>query len=318
MEYSIVERKPGAWFVDLKVGGEREYTGAYIVATGNEVAFVEVGPSTTADSMLKALDEIGYRPENVKYLLPTHVHLDHAGAAGALVKHLPNAYVISHKRGVPHMVDPESALWRAANKVLGFVAEIYGKPEPVPPEKIIPVEDEIGIYVGKLHLRIISTPGHASHHLSVFLLQHSIVFTGDAAGIYVPSLDVVLPATPPPFRLGQALRSIEAMISLGPKLVAYTHFDLSADGKRNLKKHYYQLIHWYETAKKAVTNGMNDPDDLFDLIAERDDDLKKFLLNSHNLDGLRRGVETSLRGFIQMVEEERAEGQALEKQVESS
>jgi glyoxylase-like metal-dependent hydrolase (beta-lactamase superfamily II) len=304
MEYSIIERKPGVWFVDLKVGGEREYTGAYIVASGKEVAFVEVGPSSTADNMLHALYEIGYRPENVKYLLPTHVHLDHAGAAGALVKHLPNAYVISHKKGVPHMMDPESTLWSAANKVLGFVAEMYGKPEPIPPEKIIPVEEETGIDVGKLHLKIISTPGHASHHLSVFHLQDSVVFTGDAAGIYVPSLDVVLPATPPPFRLAQALKSIEAMISLGPKLVAYTHFDLSADGERNLNKHYYQLIHWYETTKKAVANRMNDPDDLFDLIAERDDDLKKFLLNSHNLVGLRRGVETSLRGFIQIVEDE--------------
>jgi glyoxylase-like metal-dependent hydrolase (beta-lactamase superfamily II) len=304
MEYSIVERKPGVWFVDLKVGGEREYTGAYIVASGNEVAFMEVGPSSTSDNMLHALDEIGYRPENVRYLLPTHVHLDHAGAAGALIGHLPNAYVISHKRGVPHLVDPESTLWRMANQVLGFVAEIYGKPEPIPPEKIIPVEDEIGLDVGKFHLKIIPTPGHASHHLCIFLLTDSIVFTGDAAGIYVPSLDVVLPATPPPFRLGQALKSVETMISLGPKQVAYTHFDLFADGEENLKKHYRQLTHWYETTKKAMARGINDYHSLFDLIAVQDNDLKKFLLNSHNLDGLRRGVETSLKGFMQIVEEE--------------
>jgi glyoxylase-like metal-dependent hydrolase (beta-lactamase superfamily II) len=305
MKYSLKEEMPGLWFVDLKVDGEEEYIGAYIVASGKEVALVEVGPSSTAGNLLSALDEIGFHPENIKYLLLTHVHLDHGGAAGKLIRYFPNAYVVAHKRGIPHLVDPEALLWKASKVVLGFVAEIYGKPEPVPREKIIPVEGKTSFTLQRLVFEIIPTPGHASHHVSIFLRPGEILFTGDSAGVYVPSLDVLLPNTPPPFRFSLALESLETMISLEPRLNAYTHFDISPHAKQHLKKHYGQLLGWYENIKEIVAKGVQKEEEILDLISEQDGDLKYFLPNSGRLNGLRRGIKASLRGFLQLVFEEK-------------
>jgi glyoxylase-like metal-dependent hydrolase (beta-lactamase superfamily II) len=305
MKYSVNEERPGVWFVDLKVGGEEEYTGAYIVASGKEVALVDVGPASTAENLLDALSEIGFSPESVKYLLLTHVHLDHGGAAGNLIGHFPNAHVVAHQRGIQHLIDPEHMLWKAANEVLGFVATIYGKPEPVRKERIISVEERMSLALGKLNFEIIPTPGHASHHVCVFLYPANIVFTGDAAGIYIPSREVVLPATPPPFKLAPALKSIETLISLKPNLAAYTHFNISDHAKEKLKKHCDQLVIWYECAKEIIARGIEREEEMFDLISRRDSDLKKFLHISGKLSGLRRGVRTSLSGFLQIAHEGR-------------
>jgi glyoxylase-like metal-dependent hydrolase (beta-lactamase superfamily II) len=304
MKYSIKEEMPGLWFVDLKVDGEEEYIGAYVVASGREVALVESGPASTAVSLLEALDEIGFHPEDLKYILLTHVHLDHGGASGALVEHFPNAYVVAHQRGIPHLVDPELALWKSSNEVLGFVAQIYGKPKPVPKEKTIAVDNKKHLGLGNLTFEIVPTPGHASHHVCVFLYPGDVIFTGDAVGAYVPSLDVSLPQTPPPFRLQTALESIQTLISLKPKLNAYTHFGVSANATANLKKHYNQLVNWYEVANEALAKGIKEEKDILDLISHRDSDLKKFLINSERLKGLKRGVEVSLKGFMHLVEEE--------------
>lgn len=305
MKYSLKEEMPGLWFVDLKVGGEEEYIGAYIVASGKEVALVESGPARTAENLLDALGEIGFRPESVRYILLTHVHLDHGGASGALIEHFPNAYVVAHQRGIPHLVDPELALWKSSNEVLGFVAQIYGKPKPVSKEKTIAVENKMHLVLGKLAFEIVSTPGHASHHVCVFLYQGDVVFTGDAVGAYVPSLDVSLPQTPPPFRLNTALESIETLISLKPKLSAYTHFGVSPHGTAHLKNHYNQLVNWYEGTDEALSKGIKKEEDILDLISNRDSDLKKFLIDSERLNGLKRGVEVSLKGFLHLVKEEK-------------
>jgi glyoxylase-like metal-dependent hydrolase (beta-lactamase superfamily II) len=305
MKYSIKEEMPGLWFVDLKVDGEDEYIGAYVVASGKKVALVESGPASTAESLLEALDEIGFRSEDVKYILLTHVHLDHGGASGALVERFPKAYVVAHQRGIPHLVDPELALWKSSNEVLGFVAQIYGKPKSVPKEKTVAVEKKMHLLLGKLTFEIVPTPGHASHHVCVFLYPGDVVFTGDAVGAYVPSLDISLPQTPPPFRLRTALESIQTLISLKPKLNAYTHFGVSVHASANLKKHYIQLVNWYEVANEALAKGIKKEKDILDLISDRDSDLKKFLINSERLKGLKRGVEVSLKGFIHLIEEEK-------------
>jgi glyoxylase-like metal-dependent hydrolase (beta-lactamase superfamily II) len=304
MKYSVKEERPGVWFVDLKVGGEEEYTGAYIVASGKDVVLVEAGPSSTYENVLGALKEIGFRPQSVKYILLTHVHLDHGGAAGNLITHFSNAHVVAHQRGIQHLIDPETMLWKAANDVLGFVARIYGKPEPVPKERIISVVERLSLTLGKLNFEIIPTPGHASHHVCIFLHPANIVFTGDAAGIYIPSSDVVLPATPPPFKLAPALDSLNILAELEPKLAAYTHFNISSRAKEKLRKHCDQLIVWYECAKEIIATGIEREEEKFDLISRRDSDLRKFLRTSDNLGGLRRGMKTSLRGFLQIAKEE--------------
>ncbi len=309
MLYSIKEELPGLWFIDLKVDGEREYTGAYVVKSGKGVALIEVGPASTHEKILSALEDIELACEDVRFIFLTHIHLDHAGALGNLIRHFPNASVIVHKRGKEHLIDPESVLWNASKKVLGFVADIYGKPESVPEGRIVPVENRMDFDLGKISFQIVPTPGHASHHVCVFLEKEGVIFSGDAAGIYIPSLDVLLPISPPPFKLELAMKSIETMISLNPKLIAFTHFDVSKNGSQLLRKYQSQLMIWYREINNIVVKGIEDREEMLDFISKRDKDLKTFLERSESFPGIRRGVESGLEGFLQLVDEEKIKGQ---------
>lgn len=300
---------PGFWFIDLRVGGEREYTGAYALKSGKGIALVEVGPASTYQKILSALEDIELACEDVKFIFLTHIHLDHAGALGNLITHFPNASVIVHKRGKQHLIDPESVLWNASKRVLGFVADIYGKPKSVPEDRIIAVGKRINFNLGKISFEIVPTPGHASHHVCIFLEKEGVLFSGDAAGLYIPSLDVLLPISPPPFRLELALRSIETMISLNPQSIAFTHFDVSKDGSQLLRKYRRQLMIWYREINNIVVKGIEDRGEMLDFISKRDKDLKTFLERSESFPGIRRGVESGLEGFLQLVNEEKNKGQ---------
>jgi glyoxylase-like metal-dependent hydrolase (beta-lactamase superfamily II) len=309
MSYSIKEEIPGFWFIDLKVDGEREYTGAYAVKSGKGVALIDVGPASTYKRILSALEAIGLACEEVRFIFLTHIHLDHAGALGNLIPYFPNARVIVHERGKGHLINPGTVLWSASKRVLGFVADIYGKPEPVPEDRIIAVEERMEFNLGKILFEIVPTPGHASHHVCIFLENEGVMFSGDAAGIYIPSLDVLLPISPPPFKLEQAMKSIKTMMSLNPKLVAFTHFDVSKNGSHLLRKYHSQLMIWYREINRLVVKGIENREEMLDFISKRDKDLTKFLERSELFPGIRRGVESGLEGFLQLVNEEKNKGQ---------
>lgn len=303
MEYSVGEVIGGIWFVDLKVGGEEEYTGIYVLSDGREALLIDVGPSSTGEKVLGALKDIGILFDSVRYLLLTHVHLDHGGACGGLIRFFPKATVIVHRRGAFHLVNPDAVLWKSSIKVLGNVAEIYGKPEPVPEERIVSIEDTFYLSLGNLDFEILPTPGHASHHVSIYCRNYRVLFPGDSAGVYVPSLDAMLPNTPPPFKLDKALRSIDAMIAFNPEVIAYTHFGVSREGLYNLSRCRRQLTAWYELIKEMKVRGIGKEDEMLGAIAQSDEDLKRFIAKSERLKGLQRGLRTSLRGLIQLVED---------------
>lgn len=300
---------PGFWFIDLKLDGEREYTGAYAVKSESQVALIEVGPASTYKKILRALEDIELACEDVRFIFLTHIHLDHAGALGSLIRHFPNARVIVHKRGKEHLINPGTVLWDASKRVLGFVADIYGKPESVPEDRIFAVERRMGFNLGKISFEVVPTPGHASHHVCIFLEKEGVMFSGDAAGIHIPSLDVLLPISPPPFKLELAIKSIKTMVSLNPKLIAYTHFDVSKNGSHLLRKYQSQLLIWYREISRLVVKGIEDREEMLGFISKRDKDLKKFLERSELFSGIRRAVESGLEGFLELVIEEKNKGQ---------
>ena len=188
------------FMVELETGGFKNLICSYVIK-GKKPFLVESGPTNSIPNLLSGLKELDVKFEDVEYVAVTHVHLDHGGGAGTLLKSLPNAKVIVHPRGMPHLIDPER-LWLSAQTVLGFVSEIFGKPEPVPKDRVIPVTEgtfDLG-YGAKL--TVTETVGHASHNLSFQESFNGGVFPGDAAGTYLPEFDVVVPTTPPPFYLG--------------------------------------------------------------------------------------------------------------------
>ncbi|MEE9252901.1 MAG: MBL fold metallo-hydrolase [Thermodesulfobacteriota bacterium] len=305
MSYSVTEELPGVWFVDLRVSeGENAFIGAFIVASGGEAACVELGPASTAHKMACAVEELGIDTEQVKYLLPTHLHIDHAGAAGSLLKKYPQASVLAHPRAVPHMIDPDRALWQASVDVLGPLAELYGKPEPVPAERIMTFEEGMTLEVGRLKLNVHYTPGHASHHMSIMLEPGALLFPGDAAGCYLPGLDIIIPITPSPFRFEAELDSLEKLISLEPRTNAYTHFGFTKQPRHYMEAQREQLFSWKEIFKEIVAKDIINNNDIFSYLAERDENIKKLLEEAQMGSAFLKETALSFSGLIDTVKDE--------------
>ena len=241
--------------IDLEPAGVEDLIASYVLK-GNRVGIIESGPSSTVQKLLSGLEELNVKTEDVAYVAVSHIHLDHGGGAGILLKHLPRAKLIVHPRGAPHMVNPEK-LWNQATQVLGErITRIYGRPEPVPQERIITAADGMVIDLGDdVKLKVVETLGHASHHLSYYDKLSDGIFTGDSAGIYVDKADVVVPTSPPPFRLDIALASIDKMMRLKPKSLYYTHFGKGTDAVERLRTYKEQLKLWARIAKEGIERG---------------------------------------------------------------
>ena len=204
-------------------------TGAFVVR-GERTALVETGPKSSLEHQLAGLDAAGI--ERVDCVVVTHIHLDHAGAAGSLAARWPDARVYVHPVGAPHLADP-SKLWSSASRIYGDAMEtLWGGIDPIPPDRIVEVHDGDTIDLGGgVTLRAVETPGHARHHHALLDESTGVLFSGDALGVRLPDAGVIRPATPPPeFDLEAAIASIGRIRDRAPARLCFTHFGLS-DGE---------------------------------------------------------------------------------------
>ena len=285
------------YMVELNTGGFEHLICSYVIM-GEKPFLVESGPASSVPNLLSGLKELNIRFQEIQYVAITHVHLDHGGGAGTLLKVLPNAKVIVHPRGMPHIVDPER-LWSSSQKVLGFVSEIFGKPEPVPKDRVIPMtEGSFDLGFGA-KLTVTETVGHASHNLSFQESFNGGVFPGDAAGTYFPGFDVVVPTTPPPFHLDAALASLDKLISLKPTVLYYSHFGKATDAVQRLKDYKLQLQLWADIAEEGVGKNQTLPE-IRDRIIAEDKVMRKVadFIKSHRIYS-KTVLENCVRGVIE-------------------
>lgn len=285
------------YMIDLKPAGIENLISSYVLKA-SRVAIIESGPLASVGNLLAGLKEIGIKNEEVDYLAVSHVHADHAGGAGALLPHLPNAKLLVHPRGAPHLVNPEK-LWTQTKQALGKIAEMYGEVQPVLKERIITVTDEMIVDLGEgIELKVLETPGHASHALSFYENTARGIFTGDTAGIYLNKFDVIMPTTPPPFHLEKTLTSLSRLVEIAPKKLYYSHFGPAGDAVKKLKAYVVQLKLWGET----VFDGMKDDEDFVTIhrrILEKDVSMRQvndFIGNHVVLREIRRW---DVQGFIE-------------------
>jgi glyoxylase-like metal-dependent hydrolase (beta-lactamase superfamily II) len=289
------------FLIDLETGGFKNLIASYVLK-GAKTIIVETGPSSSVSNLLSGLKELGIKAEDVAYVALSHVHLDHGGGAGTLIKFLPNAKVIVHSRGAPHLLNPEK-LWLQSQKVLADVAEIYGKPEPVPEDKIIVAAEDMTFDAGNnVKLKVVETLGHASHNLSYFELLNDGVFPGDAAGIYLSEFDVVIPATPPPFHLNETLASLDKLVSLNPTFLYYSHFGKASDAVKRLKNYKLQIRLWAAIAEEGVKNGQSFEVVRDRILAEDNAMCKVASFLRANPIFMKTAVENSVQGFIEFAE----------------
>ncbi len=218
--------------IDSKMHGLEGITGTFLVR-GEKTALIETGPKSTVDNVLGGLEQNGV--EHLDWIVVTHIHLDHAGAAGTLAQRFPEAKVAVHPVGAPHLVDP-SKLWKSASRIYGDAMEdLWGGIDPIPNERILVIEDGNEIDLGGRRLRALETPGHAYHHHAYLDDATGAMFTGDALGVRLPEVGVVRPATPPPeFHLEKAVQSIRRIRDIGPTSLWLTHFGPHDEGERTL------------------------------------------------------------------------------------
>ena len=207
------------------------FDAAWLVVEQGRAAFIDCGTSHAVPAMLHGLADAGLGPEAVDWLILTHVHLDHAGGAGALLAHLPHARVLVHPRGAPHLIDP-SRLVAGATAVYGAeeMARSYGQVLPIDPARVHCASDGQSIDLAGRALLCIDTPGHARHHLCVWDAASRSWFSGDTFGLSYRELDstqgaFIVPTTSPVQFEPEALHaSIERLVQHAPTAMYLTHY----------------------------------------------------------------------------------------------
>ncbi|MCL0058631.1 MBL fold metallo-hydrolase [Dehalococcoidia bacterium] len=250
------------------IPGQSEFIGIYVLS-GEQVALIDVGPHSSAGNLIKGLTALHIDPQNVSYIFITHIHIDHAGALGDLLGFLPNVRAIVHPKGAAHLVNTEK-LWQGSLKVLGDLAEKYGRPPNIPQERILPAEDGMRIGLGKgVELEVIHTPGHAAHHMSFLEEKTGILFAGEAGGDYAAKVDLLRPATPPPLIVRYKLASIDKLLERKPTTIYYAHFGCGGDAQSKLRRYREQLKLWQSVVSEALRNGAQS-EGIFDALMEKD------------------------------------------------
>jgi glyoxylase-like metal-dependent hydrolase (beta-lactamase superfamily II) len=250
------------------------HAAAHIVQHGGRAAFVDVGTNDSVPYLLAALEALRIARESVDYLLLTHVHLDHAGGAGRLLKELPNAAAVLHPRGAPHMIDP-GKLIAGSRAVYGAerFRQLYGDIVSIPAERVRVTRDGDTLSLGGRELEILHTPGHALHHQVFVDRAHSCIFTGDTFGLSYRELDsprgafIIPTTTPTQFDPQQLIASIDRLLSYSPESMYLMHFSRVTDVPRlgeSLKGQIRELTRIAQQSSAAadpaaaIRSGMSD------------------------------------------------------------
>ncbi|KJV28105.1 MBL fold metallo-hydrolase [Luteibacter yeojuensis] len=243
--------------------GRPAFDAAYLVVERGRGAFIDSGTTHSLPRFLDAIHAAGLTPGDVDWVILTHVHLDHAGGAGELMKHLPHARLAVHPRGARHMIDP-AVLIAGATGVYGeeAVRRDYGTIAPVPSERVVEAADGFVVDLAGRALLCLDTPGHAKHHIAIHDERANAFFTGDIFGLSYREFDTaqgpfIIPTTSPvQFDPDEAHASIERMLGYGPEAMYLTHYDRVGDVPRLARDLHEQLDAMVAIARRH----MDDPD----------------------------------------------------------
>ncbi|HEX9388087.1 MAG TPA: MBL fold metallo-hydrolase [Anaerolineales bacterium] len=219
--------------LDLKFQGRPHAIASYLIRSGEAVVLIESGPGSTLPGLEAGLATEGLSPRDVTHVLLTHIHLDHAGAAGWLVRQGAEIYV--HPVGAPHMINPEKLL-ASARRIYGDrMDSLWGEFQPVPEDKLIVPKDTEEIEIGNLRFVPINTPGHAEHHYAY--LFEDICFSGDVGGVRIPGYQYLrLPMVAPELNLERWHESMNRLRKEKFARIAPTHFGIYDDPEWHLRE----------------------------------------------------------------------------------
>jgi glyoxylase-like metal-dependent hydrolase (beta-lactamase superfamily II) len=215
----------GVSYIDVNFLGVRGVIATAVLHGSGGVALIDPGPSSTLPVLRAGLERSGIAMSDLRAILLTHIHLDHAGATGTLVRDNPALRVVVHEQGAPHLINPDRLLASASRLWPGEMDRLWGEFLPVPAERLDVVKGGERIAAGGRTLEIQYTPGHASHHVGYFGADTGIAFVGDTAGIRLQGGGFVMPPTPPPdIDLEKWRDSLARIAAWHPSTLFVTHF----------------------------------------------------------------------------------------------
>ncbi|WNS79311.1 MBL fold metallo-hydrolase [Domibacillus sp. DTU_2020_1001157_1_SI_ALB_TIR_016] len=244
--------------IDLHDSGFEERTSCYVFHEPKK-AIIETSASPSIPFLLEGLKELHIQPEEIDYVIVTHIHLDHTGGAGLFLQSCPNAKLVVHPKGARHLADP-SRLIASAKMVYGEAFdELFDPIVPVPKERIIQMEDGGELDLGGRILRFLHTPGHANHHFSIWDEKSAGMFTGDTAGIQYAQLknketELFMPTTSPnQFDPHLMKQSIDKMMAFHPQRFFFSHYGMNDQPKQAANMVLDWLDVYMQILKKSST-----------------------------------------------------------------
>ena len=244
---------PRIGLIDTGGYGDEETVASYVVKGSRGSALIDVGYSTTWERVLEGLGALGVGTDSVRHVFLTHFHLDHVGALGELIPHLPNATVVAHERAIRHLIDP-SRLVSAAQVAFGKVAPLIGSLSPTQPDRIEPAKQQ-PYDLGDLKLQPLFTPGHVPSHLS-FFVDDGTIFSGDAVCVTRRGLRLLLPpGSPPVYDVKAAVRSVEDIRALKPRLLLSPHYGRQPVTSDAFEDQEEAMQRWSDAVSSMVDQG---------------------------------------------------------------
>jgi glyoxylase-like metal-dependent hydrolase (beta-lactamase superfamily II) len=250
---------PKTTLIDVEYLGNPRVIAACLVEGQGNLAIVDPGPASALATVRKKLDQLGIGVKGVNTILLTHIHLDHAGATGTLVRENPSIRVYVHERGAPHMIDPVKLLDSARRLYGDEMERLWGEFLPVPAENVTALAGGEKLSIGGRQLEVVYTPGHASHHVSYFDAATGLAFVGDTAGIRIANAPTIMPLTPPPDINPEFwAKSWELIQERRPERLFLTHFGVADHISRHLEELREGLEEWSNAVRESLSDGQTD------------------------------------------------------------
>lgn len=261
--------------LDLEFLGQPQVIATALLHGPSGVALVDPGPSTTWAGLMAQLRARGIAPADVRAVLITHIHLDHAGAAGLAAEALPHATFFVHERGAAHLADPSKLLASASRLYGADMDRLWGDVRPLPSDRMQVLKGGETIDAAGRTLAVAWTPGHASHHVSYFDPRHGVAFVGDTAGIRRGLNPYVMPPTPPPdIDLDAWRESTRTILGWHPARVFLTHFGAFGDPEPHFAKLWERMEDWSRRVKASLGRPGSDEERAAAFTQEIVDDLR--------------------------------------------
>jgi len=247
-----------ARLIDLLHLGRPHVIGTYLLL-GDQPALIDPGPASTLDTIEAGLAMHGLALADIQTILLTHIHLDHAGATGTLLRRYPHIRVYVHMRGAPHLVAPEKLIHSATRLYGDAMQRLWGPIRPVPEQAINVLSGGETLRIGGRALYVYEARGHANHHVIYFDKRSGAAWIGDTGGVCRPGAAVARPATPPPdIDIEAWQRSLDMLRALDPSVLLLTHFGPAYQPSAYIEDYRAALLHWANTVRIGLSSGADE------------------------------------------------------------